>query len=145
MAPGKATETGAVGSDDATVIAAIAAAVPDVQAIYRFGSSVTGPVTSDSDVDLAVLAPRPLSVTTRLDMQERLAAALRRPVDLVDLRESSTVMAMQVVSTGLLLHDGDARTRGAFEDRVYSGYARLNEERRGILDRIAREGTVYGR
>jgi hypothetical protein len=28
---------------------------------------------------------------------------------------------------------------------VYSAYARLNEERRAILERVAAEGTVYGR
>jgi len=116
-----------------------------VQAIYRFGSSVPGTDTPESDVDLAVLAPRPLGAATRFDLQERLADTLRRPVDLIDLRETSTVMAMQVVSTGVVIHEGDAAARGSFEDRTYSGYARLNEERRGILERIATEGTVYGR
>jgi predicted nucleotidyltransferase len=31
------------------------------------------------------------------------------------------------------------------EDLTYGVYARLNEERRGILERVAAEGTVYGR
>ncbi len=93
---------------------------------------------------MAVLAPRRLGVTERFDLQEHVAASLGRDVDLVDLQSASTVMAMQVVSTGTVLFDGAPESRGAFEDRTFSSYARLNEERRGILERIASEGTVYG-
>lgn len=32
-----------------------------------------------------------------------------------------------------------------FEDLTFGAYARLNEERRGILDRVAAEQAVYGR
>jgi hypothetical protein len=52
---------------------------------------------------------------------------------------------VQVIGHGELVHDGDSAARGEFEDRVLGAYARLNEERRGILERVAREGTVYGR
>ena len=44
-----------------------------------------------------------------------------------------------------MLLDNDASARGHFEDLTYGVYARLNEERRGILQRVAAEGTVYGR
>lgn len=132
-------------SQDALAVAEICTALPAVVAIYRFGSSVGGVQSSESDVDLAVLPEAPLNVSARFDLQERLAQALRRTVDLVDLRSASPVMAIQVIAKGVLLYDGDAGVRGRFEDRVYGAYARLNEERRGILDRIAAEGTVYGR
>jgi predicted nucleotidyltransferase len=129
---------------DVTAVAEIRAALPEVVAIYRFGSSADGTTGRESDVDLALLTTAPLAAAARFDLQERLALALRRPVDLVDLRTVSPVMAIQVIARGALLYDGNAATRGAFEDRVYGAYARLNEERRGILDRIAVEGTVYG-
>jgi hypothetical protein len=54
-------------------------------------------------------------------------------------------MAMQVLSTGRLLHDHDPAARGHFEDLTFGNYARLNEERRAILQRVVSEGTVYGR
>lgn len=129
---------------DAKAVAEIRAALPEVVAIYRFGSSADGTAGRESDVDLAVLTTLPLDAAARFDLQERLAVALRRPVDLVDLRSVSPVMAIQVIARGVLLYDANAATRGAFEDRVFGAYARLNEERRGILDRIAVEGTVYG-
>jgi predicted nucleotidyltransferase len=130
--------------EDATAVAEICAALPHTIAIYRFGSSVNGTPGPESDLDLAVLPEAPLDPRVRFDLQERLAMALRQPIDLVDLRAASPVMAIQVIANGLLLYDGDSAVRGDFEDAVYGAYARLNEERRGILDRIAAEGTVYG-
>jgi len=129
----------------AQLVHVIRTAVPGVFAVYRFGSTARGQATADSDVDLAVLASTPLAAEARWALQEQLADTLRRAVDLVDLRQTSTVMASQVVTTGELLFDGDPAARGSFEDLVYTTYARLNEERRGILDRVAAEGTVYGR
>lgn len=129
---------------DREVVSLLQTHVRDLQAVYRFGSSVTNADRPDSDVDLAILAARPLAAVERFDIQERLAAALRRDVDLVDLRSASTVMASQIITTGMLLYEGDAPARHVFEDFIYGRYARLNEERRGILERIAREGSVYG-
>lgn len=132
-------------SRDEAAVGGIRAALPAVIAIYRFGSSVEDLQGPESDIDLAVLAEAPLDAVLRFDLQERLAQALGRAVDLVDLRRASPVMAIQVIAKGLLLYDGDSGLRDRFEDFVYGAYARLNEERRGILDRIAAEGTVYGR
>mgnify|MGYP003546796088 CR=1 FL=1 len=130
---------------EAQIVSLIRATMPDVIAVYRFGSTAHGQASADSDVDLAVLAPARLTPEARWALQERLADILRQAVDLVDLRQASTVMASQVITTGQLLLDADEARRGAFEDLVYSSYARLNEERRGILERVAAEGTVYGR
>ncbi len=135
----------AAGSTDATLVAMVRDSMRDVVAIYRFGSSATDTARSDSDVDVAMLGAGPLDPLVRFDLQELLAAAIHRSVDLVDLRRASSVMAHQVVTTGLLLYESDAAERGRFEDFVFGAYARLNEERRGILDRIAAEGSVYGR
>lgn len=129
---------------DREVVSLLQTQVRDLQAVYRFGSSVANADRPDSDVDLAMLAARPLAAVERFDIQERLAAALRRDVDLVDLRSASTVMASQIITTGVLLHEADAPARHVFEDFVYGRYARLNEERRGIVERIAREGSIYG-
>ena len=131
--------------NDAEAIRIIRGEIPDVIAIYRFGSTVLGPTHGESDIDLAVLAPVPLDPLRRFELQERLAVVLRRNVDLVDLRAASTVMRMQVVSQGVLLRAFDASAQESFEDHTYSAYARLNEERKEILEQVRREGTVYGR
>jgi predicted nucleotidyltransferase len=118
--------------------------LPDVVAVYLFGSYADGTSTPHSDVDLAVLGARPLRGETLGVAREMLADGLRRDVDLVDLRRASTVLRAQVVSTARLLLDLDPSTREQFETWVYSAYARLNEERREILERIRREGRIHG-
>jgi len=54
-------------------------------------------------------------------------------------------MRAQVISTGRLLKDGYPSFREGFETTAYATYARLNEERRGVLERIQDEGRVHGR
>lgn len=121
------------------------ARLPELIALYRFGSSVEGSLRPDSDLDYAVLARNRLDPVQRFEIQEDLAARLRRPVDLVDLRSASTVMRAQVISRGVALVVRDPVAAERFEVTVYASYARLNEERREILAQIGREGTVYGR
>lgn len=130
---------------DRAIVDELRAALPDVLAIYRFGSSVGGTTHRGSDIDVAILARAPLAPARRFDLQERLAARLGRDVDLVDLAAATPVLAIQVVAHGTVLLDADPVARGHFEDRTFSAYARLNEERRAILDRVRSEGTVYGR
>lgn len=134
-----------VGMNVADVTRIIGEAVPDAIAVYQFGSTVAGVTHARSDVDLAVLAPRALDPVWRFDLQERLARALRRDVDLVDLRAASTVMRMQVISLGTPLAVFDAAEKERFETYTYSAYARLNEERKPILEQVKRDRTVYGR
>jgi predicted nucleotidyltransferase len=132
-------------SQNASIVEHLRRSVDGVIAVYRFGSTAKGAATAGSDVDVAVLTREPLPAARRFDAQEALAAAIGCDVDLVDLRGASPVMAIQVVAHGQLLYDGDSSARGGFEDRTFGAYARLNEERRAILDRVAAEGTVYGR
>ena len=125
------------------VLQKVREAVPGLIALYRFGSQAQGTARPESDVDLAVLAPQTLSPEARQGLREELSLLLHRDVDLIDLRQASTVMRMQVVSTGESLFSADDLKREQFETMVYASYARLNEERRGILDDIRARGRVY--
>jgi uncharacterized protein len=118
-------------------------AVPALIALYQFGSHAQGNARLESDVDLALLAQPALSPVTRLTLREELSVLLHRDVDLVDLQQASTVLRMQVISTGKVLLSADDCAREQFETIVYASYARLNEERRGILDDIRARGRVY--
>ena len=118
--------------------------IPDFIALYRFGSQAKGHARLDSDMDLALLARHPIPPLRRFELAQELAAHLHRDVDLVDLYAASTVMRMQVISTGECLAAPDGAARREFEMYTYSDYARLNEERRDILKRISASGLVYG-
>lgn len=119
--------------------------VEALAAVYRFGSTARGAGREGSDIDIALLAPELLDPAKRFSLQEELAAALRKDVDLIDLRAAPTVLRMQVVSNGTVIADLNRQARSNFETYVFADYARLNEERREILERVAREGRVYAR
>jgi predicted nucleotidyltransferase len=130
--------------NDNALIEFVKQVIPDLIALYRFGSQTKGSARPESDVDLAVLACHPIPALRRFELTQELAAQLHRDVDLVDLRNASTVMRMQVISTGECLASRDETGRREFEMYTYSDYARLNEERRDILKRISATGLVYG-
>ncbi len=131
-----------VVNDDA-VRAIARAARPDLVALYRFGSTAAGGETTESDCDLALLAASPLDPLERFELEQRLAVAVHRDVDLVDLLRASTVLRMQIIASGIVIDVLDERERARFEDRVFVDSARLNEERREILDRIHAEELIH--
>lgn len=102
--------------------------IADLLAIYQFGSQ--GTARPDSDIDLAVLARKPMSAERLFHLAQELAVRLGRNVDLLDLRSTTTVLRAQIISTGRCLKSHDNQARAEFEMYAYSDYARLNEERR---------------
>lgn len=118
--------------------------LPGLQAIYLFGSIATGTSHADSDVDLAVLGSVTYDSTRLFELAAELAEMLHRDVDLLDLSEASTVMRAQIISSGQRI-EGEGTALDDFESRTLSQYARLNEERAGILEDIARRGSIHGR
>jgi uncharacterized protein len=129
--------------NDSQLIEYIRNAVPSLIALYRFGSQAKGTAGPDSDLDLAVLASDLIDNLRRFEVAQELATQLHCDVDLIDLRAASTVMRMQVISTGDCLFSANDRLQGEFEDLVYSTYARLNEERREILNDVRARGSIY--
>lgn len=126
------------------IVEAVVAALPDVYTIYRFGSFERGDANASSDIDIAVLGPRPIDAVTRWELAQAIATKLGRDIDLVDMRSTTAVLRAQVLEHGGVLLDASPRERAHFETRAMSEYARLNEERRDILRDIEERGTVHG-
>ncbi|MDO3378364.1 type VII toxin-antitoxin system MntA family adenylyltransferase antitoxin [Geoalkalibacter halelectricus] len=89
-----------MGKIDPLVAEYLAHAVPGLLAVYRFGSFGTPGERKESDIDLAFLAEAPVPNITRWNLAQELASTVGRNVDLVDLRQATTVMRMQVVAQG---------------------------------------------
>lgn len=111
--------------------------------IYLFGSDAKQQARQDSDIDLAFLSERTLSHYERFMIAGELAAILNCDVDLVDLKEATTVFQAQVVGKGKVLYCADDDKKAQFEMKVFKEYAKLNEERAEILERIRKRGAVY--
>ena len=118
--------------------------VPGLVSIHLFGSVARRDETLKSDVDLAFLATLPLPALARWDLQQDHTVTLHQDVDLLDLRGSSTVMRVRVLEDSELLLDIDPTARAVFEATALGAYARLNFERRYILEDVRRRGQIYG-
>lgn len=120
---------------------------PSVQGIYLFGSYQTDTEWPDSDVDIAVLLPHPdAKREQRMVISKcryRLEDELKKDVDLVNLRLTSTVFQFQIVNTGRLLYTADESAVQEFEMLTISLYQKLCEERRDILEEFYKTGRAY--
>ena len=123
----------------------ITAVLPEVRAIYLFGSANTAYERADSDIDIAFLSSQPVDALRRWELAQHLATRLGRDIDLVDLGEASVVLRAQVIAYGRRLYCADPEACERYEDYAFSAYARLNESRQEILRRISREGRIYAR
>ena len=129
---------------DHAIVAAVLARLPAARAIYRYGSAGGVFEREDSDVDIAVLSGAPLSFEIRMVLVVDLMRTLGRDVDMVDMGGVPVTLKIQIVASGARLYVADISDVDDYETRVFSDYARLNEERRGILEDVRQRGSVYG-
>ncbi|WP_248748051.1 nucleotidyltransferase domain-containing protein [Pseudomonas sp. MWU12-2037] len=118
--------------------------LPDLLAVYLFGSHAQGTAGPDSDVDMAVLLSGQLDPVLLWQLSGDLADIAGAPVDLIDLRAATTVMQYQIVTRGRRLWAKDVQA-GLFECFILSEKTALDTARAGLLKDIQEEGIVYGR
>ncbi len=120
---------------------------PHVQAVYLFGSYGTEDERPSSDVDIALLLlPEQAKAAGSLLLGElhlALAELLGKEVDLVNLRQVSTVFQKEIVMTGQQIFCADVYAADEFEMLTLSYYQKLNEERREILAAFKESGRAY--
>ena len=106
--------------------------VPDIDAIYLFGSVARGRTRPGSDVDVALLLPpgRKLSPGEFLATAGELESLTHRTVDVSVLNtQTQLVHAKEVVTTGVCLFARSQERIRVFEMQVLSQYARFLEDR----------------
>jgi len=82
---------------------------PQIQLAIMFGSMAQGTENSHSDLDLAVLANRPLDVETKIAMIAELALVTGRAVDLVDVKTAGEPLLGELLSKGRRILGSDAQ------------------------------------
>jgi predicted nucleotidyltransferase len=129
---------------ESEIVTALRSALPEASAVILFGSRAEGTDTADSDLDLAVLLPRPADPVPLWEAGEAVARRLGVDVDLVDLRRASTVMQFQIITTGRRLFvQGDEADR--YDMFILAEMTALNEARAPLIADIEREGRIHGR
>lgn len=112
--------------------------------ITLFGSTVNGRANSQSDVDIAFFNKGENINKYDLFMAAQdLATLLNQDVDLVDLKNASTVFQAQILQTGKIIYCMDDHKKDMYEMKVLKMYVKLNEERLPILNSIEESGSIY--
>ena len=129
------------------IIQLLQSRLPNLLAVYAFGSQVTGTADSRSDLDLAVLVAGYADPIDLWDISSDIAELVTCEVDLLDFRAASTVMQYQILTTGQRLFavdSADGFSVGGYEATLLSAMTALNEARASLLADIQKDGTVYG-
>ena len=121
--------------------------LPNLMAIYAFGSRVSGDANANSDWDLAVLVAGYVEPGVLWELSGALADVSGTDIDLIDLRAASTVMQYQVLTLGerWWLGAESATHVGVWEAAMLSEMTELNSARAGLMADIAASGVIYGR
>jgi len=109
----------------------------DPDLIYIFGSYAKNRVRENSDIDIAFLSDRYFNEYETFLTAQELADKLKCEVDLIDLKKASTVLKVQVIQ-GQLIYNRDNNKKMLFEMQAFRDYAKLNEERKEVLQTIQR-------
>ena len=119
---------------------------PEVQAVYLYGSSVTGKNMHNSDVDIALLTlpySNPIeSFRARIRFQTEISLLIKKEVDLVFLKEVGDILAFQILKTGFVIFERDSqihRSYIAYRNSQYLDF-QYNERQmqRGMIKAIRR-------
>lgn len=111
--------------------------------IILFGSAAAGKMRGDSDIDIAYLSDKELSEYEVFSISQELAGLMGRDIDLIDMSKASTVFKANILGTGKIIYSTDEKKKHEFQIRTFKEYCLLNEERKGILDRVRERGRVY--
>ena len=131
--------------DDATIVAAVREALPDVVGIWFYGSAAIGRAGPQSDLDIGVLGPRTYDFQTLLDAFVTLMEPLGADrIDLVDLRSAGLPLRFGVFGEGRRLWAADAFIADSFENSSVSMFQRDRMERRYDIEaRLQRFGRGF--
>jgi predicted nucleotidyltransferase len=126
------------------LVAQLRRRLPNLLAVYAFGSRIQGTASADSDLDLAVLVAGYAPPLELWALSGELADIAGCNVDLLDFRAASTVMQYQILTTGERWWAADAQA-ALYEAAVLSEKVELDAARAGLIADIEQRGRVYGR
>lgn len=114
----------------------------ELSVAIAFGSVAKGRQRADSDLDVAVLAGRPLDAAEKLALIEELAGASGRPVDLVDLHGLHGPVLSRLLREGELLLRRDPAALANLSLRAIYDEADFLPYRRRIIEERRRAWTA---
>ena len=116
--------------------------IPNIKAIYIFGSQADNTASAQSDVDIAFLSDEQLDKVKIWEISNEIAFLLKKDVDLIDIKDTNTIFKVQILSTADRIYCTDIQNVEAYESLAYSFYVRFKEERKEIEKQILKDKKV---
>ena len=113
---------------------------PEIKAVYLFGSTATGKLHRESDIDLAVYPDTPGLRKKKLSILTELARLGFCDVDLVFMDENDIVMQYEAVRQNIVVYQIDGFDRGSTYSKIVRQYLDfypyLTEQRNAYKQRV---------
>jgi len=116
---------------------------PDILLVFLFGSVIKNNVHSESDIDVAILFQRDISIDQSLKIEDDLTSLLQNESDIVNLNRSSPIIKMQVLRTGKKIFERKPGIYSRFFVRTLNEYDDLKRVR-SINEKSILRGRIYG-
>ena len=71
--------------------------------VILFGSYARASQSEDSDIDIAFYCDKTFSIDDRLELADELQLLLKKPVDLIDLRDAHGSLLQEILVRGLVI------------------------------------------
>ena len=95
---------------------------PDIAAVYLFGSTATGKLHQDSDLDLAIVEKNKSIWDKKLDILADLAGEGFDRVDLIFLGKADIVLQYEAVKMNIVIYKRSDFDRGELYSRIVREY-----------------------
>ena len=119
--------------------------IPNLQAIYLFGSYASGDQTNVSDIDLALLMAGKMTPSKLAEISYQLAILLKiDQVDLVDLKAVNVIFQEEILKTGQRIATLNWCACEIYEDYIYCKAMEFREWRKPWIAEIMARGSIYG-
>lgn len=77
------------------------------------------------------------------NLHSELERLLSKDVDLINLRQVSTVLQKEIIAANRCIYQGDKHAEEEFEMLMLSQYQKLNDERKGIIESALAGGRFH--
>lgn len=108
---------------DLTLLPEVFAQFPEIEAVYLFGSTVSGKTHTESDLDIAILPKSSALRQRKLDIFTALAQHGFDHVDILFLDTEDIVAKFEAVRQNNLIYQTDDFDRGSYYSKIVRQYA----------------------
>jgi predicted nucleotidyltransferase len=95
---------------------------PNILFALAFGSAVTGKLTPESDIDVAIYVKEPLSGYELLSLMQKLSSLVKKEVHIVVLNDATPLLRHQVMKNRKELFIKDFLTYSKFREKTIDDY-----------------------